>query len=134
MTGTLATIVTSLRAAYTAPVEEYYRTTAPSDLALYVQPFDDGPEFSPQIGNVFYSDMTFHVILEIPWDDKQATAQELSTAYETLKTWVAANRDIAASYVMTRGESKWYRIDYPNVQLPSYCIIVPLLIEWPKAG
>lgn len=136
MSGLVGDVVTGLRTVLTCPVEQYWRIEPPAVLTCFVQPNSEPGESGRGIGPTWISGFVIDVYLEVPWDDKVTTGTNLSSAVETVKAWVAANRalvvDGSVDYVTKYGEIKYMFLTRPGAGKPAFAAKIPIIIEWPK--
>ncbi len=110
-----------LNTALACTVAKYQRLDPPT--ALRVQVFE-GPEgesaenatdLNAVSGGTHFQRMQLCILVETPWDEKEATAAALDAAVETIKTTIIANRDIADGAAVGRydGQTPFF-VRYPG--------------------
>jgi len=137
--STMADVVSTwtdlLRDALTGiTVEQYWRLEPPESVTVYVEARTESGETGYAIGPHWASDYTVDVVIEAPWDDTVATAEQVSGLVETVKQTVAENREVLKPLVSTHGQVDWRFAQRPGSGVPVRIAVVPIENRFPGRG
>ncbi len=102
-------------------VEFPWRLEAPRAMTLFVQPAAESGEQGFAIGNITADEgVEFDLIVEVPWDDREATMRRLIAVSDAAKRQVRLHRDLGDHFSGMHGRTLYRFVTRPGVAKPCF--------------